>query len=100
MDAEYFRTTIAGGRGRLLQPAGLWFQPNRGWLGRNGRHRTAVQPPVFVGRKAVSREGSWGTVRRNWAQRVVQWRSDIGEHGNTSVEFGWRVGAIEIPASE
>src|SRR5208282_819036 len=72
VDAECFRTAAAGGSRRVLQSAGLWFQPEHRWLGRNDRHRTAAQSPVFVERKAVSRKGAWRTVRRNWTKRVVQ----------------------------
>src|ERR1035437_4308606 len=48
----------------------------------------------------VSRKGPGRTVRRNRTQRVVQRRSNIGQHGGASIEFGWRLGAIEIPARE
>src|SRR5260370_37099416 len=100
MDARCFRTTVAGGSGRVLQPAGLWFQPKGEWLGRNDGHRTAAQPSVFVERKAVSREGPWRTLRRNRTKCLVQRRSAIGEHASARVELGWGLGAVEIPARE
>src|ERR1039458_4591451 len=100
VDAECFRTVVAGGRGRVLHPPGLWFQPERRWLGRNDRYRIAAQSPIFVERKVLSRKGPWRNVWRHWSQRVVQRRSDAGQHGGARVELDWWLGAIEIPARE
>src|SRR5260370_34785214 len=98
MDARCFRTTVAGGSGRVLQPAGLWFQPNGEWLGRNDGHRTAAQPPVFVERKAVSREGPWRTLRRNRTKWLAQPRSGVGGHARGRVEVGWGRGPVQYTA--
>src|ERR1022692_1022480 len=100
MVAQCFRTAFADWRWRLLQPPGLWFQPQRRWLGRDNRYFRAAQSPAIAERKILSRPGHRRTLWRVRAKRALQWTSGFAHDRGRGAEYHWRLGATEISPRE